>query len=299
MHNLASHHLDLKEWDAAYAAFKRASAIWIGRRSSGSAVSEPDQRMEIRNNSDPFLGLVVAAYHAAQSAGHAAALQLRAEAFESSQWIVGAGAASAIAHMSARIASADNGLAELVRERQDLAEQVGATDRALIAASSQPAQARSPDTEAALLQRAAASSTRLKEIDAALAARFPEYATLTDTAPLPLADAARLVRPEEALLLFVPTKNATYLWGVTRSETRWVEIPLGSRRLPITSRRCAAGSTLSASGRATARNAALSSQARPARPARAAFCCSTSHARTSSIARCSGRSRTSSQESTS
>jgi CHAT domain-containing protein/tetratricopeptide (TPR) repeat protein len=231
VHNLASHHLDLEEWDAAYAAFKRASAIWIGRRNAGSTVSEEDQRIEMRSNSDPFLGVVVAAYHAAQSAGDAAAVQLRADAFESAQWVAGAGAASAIARMTARIAFADSRLSELVRERQDLAEQVGANDRALIAAASQPAQARSPDTEATLVQRAAASSARLKEIDAALAARFPEYASLTDTAPLPLVDAAGLVRPGEALLVFVPTKDATYLWGVTQSETRWVKIPLGSKAL--------------------------------------------------------------------
>ena len=231
VHNLASHHLDRREWGAAYAAFKRASDIWIGRRSASSTVSVDDQRIEMRNNSDPFLGLVVAAYHAAQNSGEAEALRLRAEAFERSQWVVGAGAASAIARMSVRIAAADNGLSELVRERQDLVQQIEATDRALIAAASQLSQARSPDTEAALSRRAAASIARLKEIDADLVARFPEYATLTDTAPLSLADAARLVRPGEALLVFVPTKDATYLWGVTRSETRWVKIPLGSKAL--------------------------------------------------------------------
>jgi CHAT domain-containing protein/Tfp pilus assembly protein PilF len=231
VHNLASHHLDRSEWGAAYAAFKRASDIWIGRPSATSTVSEDDQRIEMRNNSDPFLGLVVAAYHTAQGSGEAEALQLRAEAFERSQWVMGAGAASAIARMSVRVAAADDGLAELVRERQDLVQQVEATDRALIAAVSQLSQARSPDTEAALLQREAASSARLKEIDRDLVARFPEYATLTVTAPLSLAGAARLVRPDEALLFFVPTKDATYLWGVTRSETRWIKIPLGSKAL--------------------------------------------------------------------
>jgi len=40
--------------------------------------------------------------------------------------------------MAARIAFTDGRLAEVVRERQDLAEQVAATDRALIAAVSQP-----------------------------------------------------------------------------------------------------------------------------------------------------------------
>ena len=49
---------------------------------TGSVASEEDQSVEMRNNADPFLGLVVAAYHAAQQQTEAA-LRLRAEAFES------------------------------------------------------------------------------------------------------------------------------------------------------------------------------------------------------------------------
>ena len=66
LHNLASHYLDLQQWDAAFTAFKRASAIWITRRATGSVASEEGREVEIRNNADPFLGLVVAAYHAAE-----------------------------------------------------------------------------------------------------------------------------------------------------------------------------------------------------------------------------------------
>ncbi|MBO0740978.1 MAG: CHAT domain-containing protein [Hyphomicrobiaceae bacterium] len=229
VHNLASHYLDLGQWQAAYAAFKRATAIWINRRGV-KVLSQDAQGSEMRYNADPFLGLVVAAYHVAASDG-AAALQLRAEAFESAQWVVGASAASGIARMAARIASTKGQLAELVRERQDLAEEVAATDRALIAAVSQPTQARNATAEAALQSRARAQATRLAEIDAVLAMRFPEYATLTDVTPLPLADAAKLVGPDEALLLFVPTKDDTYLWAVTRSETRWVKIALGAKAI--------------------------------------------------------------------
>jgi CHAT domain-containing protein len=230
VHNLASHHLDLGQWQAAYAAFKRATAIWINRRRAGLIASEDAQRTEMRNNADPFLGLVVAAYHAAAADG-VTALQLRAEAFESAQWVVGASAASGIARMAARIASTDGRLAELVRERQDLAEQVAATDRALIAAVSQPTQARNSAAETVLQQRAGAHAARLAQIDAVLATRFPEYVTLTDVTPLPLAEAAKLVGPDEALLLFVPTKDDTYLWAVTRLQTRWVKIALGSNAI--------------------------------------------------------------------
>jgi CHAT domain-containing protein len=231
LHNLAFHHLDLRQWDAAYAAFKRASAIWISRRSSGSVSSQEAQGAEIRNNADPFLGLIVAAYRTAENSDPERALRLRAEAFESAQWIAGAGAASAIARMSARVAAASGELAGLVRERQDLADEIGATDRALIAAASQPAQARNLAFEEALAASAAARSARLKEIDASLAMRFPTYTTLTETTPLPLAKAANLLGSDEALLFFVPTRDDTYLWVVTRSDSRWVRIALGSKAL--------------------------------------------------------------------
>jgi CHAT domain-containing protein/Tfp pilus assembly protein PilF len=231
LHNLASHYLDLRQWDAAYAAFKRASAIWITRRSSGSVASQDVQAAEIRNNADPFLGLIVAAYRAAENSDNEAAVRLRAEAFESAQWIAAAGAASAIARMSARIAAANARLAELVRERQDLADEIGAADRTLIAAASQPAQARNFVFEEALVASAAARNTRLKEIDVSLGMHFPEYATLTETTPLPLTETAKLLGADEALLLFVPTRDDTYLWVVTRSALRWVKIALGSKAL--------------------------------------------------------------------
>jgi CHAT domain-containing protein/tetratricopeptide (TPR) repeat protein len=230
VHNLASHYLDLGQWQAAYAAFKRATAIWISRRKAGLVASQDAQQAEMRNNADPFLGLVVAAYHAAAD-DRAAARQLRAEAFESAQWVVGASAASGIVRMAARIASTDGRLAEVVRERQDLAEQVAATDRALIAAVSQPTQARNATAEAVLQNRASGHAARLAQIDAVLATRFPEYVTLTDITPLPLAEATELVGPDEALLLFVPTKDETYLWAVTRLETRWVKIALGAKAI--------------------------------------------------------------------
>ena len=230
-HNLASHHLDLQDWGAAYAGFKRATAIWISRRKAGAIAPALAQGSELHNNSDPFLGLIVAAYHAADNGRDGAASRLRAEAFESAQWIVGASITSAITRMSARVASADDRLAELVRERQDLAEQLGASDRALIAAAAQPGQMRNLTMEAALLAQAAANNTRLAQLDGILAAEFPRYATLSVSATLPLADAANLLRADEALLLYVPTRDHTYLWVVSRSQVHWVKLPLSSKAL--------------------------------------------------------------------
>ena len=69
MHNLASHHLDVQEWQAAYAMFKRATAIWIARSGGrASGVLRQDERAEIKGHADPFLGFVIAAYHVAEGA---------------------------------------------------------------------------------------------------------------------------------------------------------------------------------------------------------------------------------------
>jgi len=106
-----------------------------------------------------------------------------------------------------------------------------ATDRAPIAAVSQPTQARNQTAETVLQSRAGAHAACLAQIDAVLASRFPEYVTLTEVTPLPLADAAKLVGHDEALLLFVPTKDDTYLWAITRVETRWVKIALGANAI--------------------------------------------------------------------
>ena len=106
-----------------------------------------------------------------------------------------------------------------------------ATDRAPIAAVSQPTQVRNQTAETVLQSRARAHAARLAQIDAVLATRFPEYVTLTEVTPLPLADAAKLVGHDEALLLFVPTKDDTYLWAITRVETRWVKIALGANAI--------------------------------------------------------------------
>ena len=231
LHNLGSHYLDLQQWDAAFLAFKQASAIWTARRTTGSVASEEGQQVEIKNNADPFLGLVVAAYHAAQAREKQAALQLRAEAFESAQWVTGVGIASAITRMSARIAAADVRLAELVRESQDLGEAVRAADRALIAAASQPPQLRNSASEEALARKAQVSSVRLKEIGDALGQHYPEYAMLTGTTPLALNQVVKLLGSDEALLFYAPTRNDTYLWAVTRSEIRWIKIGLGAKLL--------------------------------------------------------------------
>ena len=186
---------------------------------------------DFRDTSDTFRGLIAAAWHVAETAPDASAAKLRADAFEKAQWVTGARTGAAVSRMSARLAAGGGRLGELVRERQDLAEQAAATDRALIALLAQPTEQCAPAGQAELRERANAIARRIKDIDAALNVQFPDYAALTSAAPLPLADTTGLLGANEALLLFVPTKDDIYLWAVTRSTQRWVKIPLGAAQL--------------------------------------------------------------------
>src|SRR5262249_50593890 len=78
---------------------------------------------------------------------------------------------------------------------------------------------------------------RIDEIDAILKDKFPEYAALTNSAPLSVADVQALLGSDEALVLFVdapemkPTAEETFIWVVTNAEVRWARSDLGTRAL--------------------------------------------------------------------
>ena len=231
LHNLASHQRDLGQSHEAYASFKRAGGILVSRRNGASNGFDEGSQAEIKRNADPFRGQIAAAYEVAAASGGQAVTDLSAEAFESSQWTLSERTSAALSHMAARIAAGGGQLGDIVRERQDLAEQAAATDRALITLMSQTALQRSPDAQAALHKHADAIVLRMKDIDGLLRTRFPEYAALTSTAPVSLKDAAGALRDREALLVYVPTKDAIYLWAVTRQTHRWVKIKLTAKVL--------------------------------------------------------------------
>ncbi|GMP00094.1 CHAT domain-containing protein [Bradyrhizobium sp. TM239] len=225
--NLGAHHIDLKDWPQARDAFARAVAIQNGRR---AADQESRGDVKVHEETNPYPGLIVAAYHLASANGGQAGA-LRSQAFEAAQWIGDEQAARAIAGMSARIADGSGDLAARVRERQDLDAQAVATDKMLVAAISQAAAARSPAAEQALRARASVISGQIRELDRTIAAQFPNYAALVTKAPIAIEEAQKQLRPNEAMLLFTTTSRATFVWTVTRSDVRWHSVELGEKQL--------------------------------------------------------------------
>jgi tetratricopeptide (TPR) repeat protein len=174
--NLGAHYLDSKDWQQAYDAFVRASAILIGRGTGEAGGQTAD--IKAYGGTNPFPGSIVAAYQLAETSDGQKAVALRSRAFEAAQWTGDEQAARAIARMSARIAAGSGDLSVRVRQRQDLGEQALAVDRLLISVISQPNAARNPQTEQALRAKASDIANQIRELDRSIAAQFPDYAGL-------------------------------------------------------------------------------------------------------------------------
>ena len=155
---------------------------------------------------------------------------LAARAFEIAQWRQESDAAASIAQMAARQATGRGPLAELVRERQDLALAWQSLDTARSAALAEPPVNRKPDQERARTAEIARIDERLTELDRRLAAEFPEYASFANAGALSIKAAQKLLAPGEALvtMAITPAWNRlpaeTFVWVVTRDRHRWVSI---------------------------------------------------------------------------
>jgi CHAT domain-containing protein len=228
--NLGSHDLDLKQWREAHDAFAAAAAIFNDRRAAAAGEEQNQADLKSHDDTNPDPGRIIADYDLAAADGQKAAA-LRAEAFEAAQWIGDEETGRAIAGMSARVAAGAGELAVRVRQRQDLSEQAIATDRLLIAALSRPNAARNPQTEQTLRAQAANIASQIRELDRAIAAQFPNYATLVTRTSVPIAEVQKALGANEALLLFTTTRQFTFVWTVSRADVRWHAAPIGAKQL--------------------------------------------------------------------
>jgi CHAT domain-containing protein/Tfp pilus assembly protein PilF len=232
--NLGAHDLDLKNWQQAYDAFNGAASILIGRRATEAGETQTGGDLKIHTDTNPFPGLIVAAYHLAETSDRPKAAALRSQAFEAAQWIGDEQTARAIAGMSARIAAGSGDLSARVRERQDLSEQAAAIDKMLIAVISQPNALRNQQSEQALRAQAAGVANQVREIDRLIAAQFSGYSALVTRTPIAIAQVQTQLGPTEALLLFTTTSRFTFVWTVTRSDVHWHTAPIGEKQLAET-----------------------------------------------------------------
>jgi tetratricopeptide (TPR) repeat protein/CHAT domain-containing protein len=159
--------------------------------------------------------------------------EAREEGFELAQWALQTGAADALAQMAVRFAKGTGPLAELVRAREDLVARRHGEDKRLFAAVG-----RADATAANSIRTSIAGlDGKLADLDARLAAEFPEYASLASPKPLGISAVQSLLKDDEALLLFLDVPRfgnlpeETLAWAVTKGEVRWISVPLGTAGL--------------------------------------------------------------------
>ena len=238
--NLGELYFSQRDWGRA-ADFWRLSTDVIVRRARrgsdelGQALTGKFSREAARNR-NLFWALAKAVYRLASERDTADA-GLADEMFKITQWIVASEASVSVAQMAARQTKSGGTLARFARERQNLVEEWQAKDKELITARSEPTARRNVQTETLLFDRLAAIDAHIAQIDKMLMSDFPDYATLTRSEPLGVADVQTLLRADEALLLVLdtpelkPTPEESFIWLVTKTDMRWVRSELGSKAL--------------------------------------------------------------------
>jgi tetratricopeptide (TPR) repeat protein/CHAT domain-containing protein len=225
LQDLAALRAELGHWAEAARLHRRAVPIMTGDRGrNGSHVARA-----VLARSSGSLRAAARAVHRADAASAPA----RAEGFELAQWALQTGAADALSQMAVRFARGGGPLADVVRQRQHLVARRDGEDTRLLAAVGQA------DAKAVAELRASIASldVQLASIDKRLDAEFPEYASLANPTPLALAAVQRLLKHNEVLVasLDVPRigrlPEETLVWAVTRTQARWIGVPLGTTAL--------------------------------------------------------------------
>ncbi|OYZ87148.1 MAG: hypothetical protein B7Y00_05635, partial [Sphingomonadales bacterium 17-56-6] len=199
-----------------------ASAARLQRTQIGSAVGGDAQYIRQARRDLPYFTMLADADWAALQAGKGDIASLRNEAFGALQEAMIGTTSQALAFAAARTAvdRRGNGIAELVRERQLLSDQWGATDR-LLTASFTDDKPSAPVARSNLRAQLVEIERRIIEIDAQLAVRSPGYYALTRPSALSIAQSQQLLETGEAAVLIVPAMFGTHVITLTRDAVDW------------------------------------------------------------------------------
>ncbi len=135
--------------------------------------------------------------------------KLNAEAFGVAQWARGSEAGEALQKMAARFAAGSGDLSKAVSERETALARLRFLDKAILEAASKPANQRNAAQEAMWRKETGDLTLKLATIDEQLKKDFPEYFALISPAPIAASDAATLLGPKEALVVYAIGGDAT------------------------------------------------------------------------------------------
>jgi len=226
LHNLAIAYQAQGKYAEALAFSRRASVALIAHAATEAPVAQqPGQTGGLIEQRTSYFRRHVADLAAAAAHNVEPAAVLGAEGLETAQWALQSSAGAAVQQMAVRFASGGGALATLVREQQDLAASWRERNKALIGALSKPdANNAAADS---IRQQMAEFEAKLTANAARLAKEFPDYAALANPKPLKVAEAQKLLGPDEALVLFLTGDKESYVFALTHDTFDWKTIPVG------------------------------------------------------------------------
>ena len=218
MVNLADVDAHENKWPDALVMLRRASATMDGQGSSGAANLQFKRFVELDS------GLIEALWHVTNGRTDEEA---RNEAFIAAQRTRETQASAALSQMALRFAAGDDAIAAAVRRQQDLKATLDSLDKRIATELGAAEGKRNDALLASLRAESARASQSFDEITARIARDFPAYAELSSPAPLSVAQAQALLKPDEALVSFITLDDHSYVFAVTRESSVWQRIPLG------------------------------------------------------------------------
>jgi tetratricopeptide (TPR) repeat protein len=216
--------------EQALAEYRRAAAIMVktggglGAAAGSGASDLPQDRLGI------FAGLVWSAATLAADRPEQAT-SLGAEAFVAAQRAEQNTTAAALSQMAARFAKGDTSFAKLVRQEEDLAAQVRALDKALVAGLPLSTTSGSSVDIEAVRKQLDETERQRAEVERNLTEQFPQFVELASPDPLTLDEAQKLLAGDEALLAYLVTNQQTYIFALTREGFDWKQSDLGAKDL--------------------------------------------------------------------
>ncbi|GLS46954.1 hypothetical protein GCM10007884_49540 [Methylobacterium brachythecii] len=198
-----------------------------------SGVMQPD-RAEVQAD---FLGRQVTTFYEhvrllgrAAEAGLEPAPTLAAEAFETCQRTGNSRASAALRQTSIRFAAGSDRLAELTRRLQDLTAQRTELNQRLVAAIAKGTAEIAAET-GRLRQALAQAEAEIATGTETLRREFPRYAELTRPRPITVADAQRLLDPDEAMVVLLTGTPDSFVFAITREGVSWRKLPLDAEAI--------------------------------------------------------------------
>jgi len=226
--NLALLHIFQRRYQTAFDLFKRSAAIQERRIYLGNMQGKQSQTLSHTRRA--FTSLAASAWYLSHNKPDQRA-DLIGPAFRAAQLAGGTSAGAALGQMAVRFGAGNRGLAQIVRQRQDLAVVWQVLDKNLLKEISAPIEKRDEIAINSLRDKLSKTDKTIATLNARLAEKFPEFTELSNPKPLEIAQVQKLLKPDEALLRYLVMKNYIYLWAVTRDQTKWQRVRLGSKAL--------------------------------------------------------------------